>query len=107
MRGVRSNSACGVVEHGADGPARLSSWAGRGAPFYDPLVPLRSACKLFQGKSYRRGVSVVLDCPIMHFPRYGDRGCQKSDELMISPPLRVPRARQTLRAMVLLMNRTD
>src|SRR5208337_1800861 len=34
-------------------------------------------------------------------------GCQKSDELMISPPLRVPRARQTPRAMALLMNRTD
>ena len=29
MRGVRSSSACGVAEHGADGPARRSSAVGR------------------------------------------------------------------------------
>src|SRR5271157_2316286 len=29
MRGVKSNSVCGVAEHGADGPARRSSSVGR------------------------------------------------------------------------------
>ena len=29
VRGVESNSACGVAEHGADGPARRSSSVGR------------------------------------------------------------------------------